>query len=936
MRVILLLMFGQLGYAAGPTITNLLLDQISKSAGRVTLNTSAVGTTTNLASTIGALDTSLTLTSATGFPSYCVLQIDSERINAGTLNGTTYTITRGWEATTAASHSAGATVQCLTNEILACWRLGAGSYSDNYGAKNGLVPSSMQSLFNSSIITGLMPGTTYYWKVRAQPHNNSTPLSCIGSLPAGASESTEATFTTAANDGNHTAALPTANVAVTMPSSFAATYTVAVCADIQTYINTAAAADANLNYKILIPAALTCGGFYLKNKTGTNSGSGTGGGTGTIVIRSAALDSALPPTGVRVSPAYAGVSLPRIQNDGSSVTVVTDEDYVAGYYLLGLDVGLDPQADANLVSSYVTLMSLRGTPGTTDGSKQEKRITIDRCYIGGNPKNTQNVASAMTIRGANIAVINSYIHNVNAAPGHDGGGINWSDGSGPFLIENNYVEGGSIGVFIGDDGQFVGVYPSDVTIRRNHILKPLSYFSKDPSYATQTLLTVTNTSATNPVQLTTSIAHDVGNSADPATSVTVSGGAGACAGINSTWTPTRISKNVLSVPFDNTSAGCSGLSVAYARSYQLKNDVEFKQCTRCLIEGNVLEQVWGYPNGTSNAQSGYLMLTTLRGPQMLNGWLPNLAAMQACCAINRTTSDITIRYNIFRNSGGGFNLSGWDEVSLNAGSRRVNIYDNLMYGIDGTYWGEQAGGAGQVAHIVNGMEDLTIQHNTFLGNYSRPVQVDWRNNSGLFFDSNIMPWGSNGVWWYNEITSTTGLTFGTRPMDTNCTSPTPVTFNPPFYPLGDTNGTNYSFTRNVIIATPVDGDSDPDGYGYGVNRFKAGCTPPDNRDFINNSFSNNSNGGLSGVGFTNVSAPPTGLVLGTSSLFRAGVARIDPNPNVTGAGAVGAGPGADGADAGAHVSTVVVLTNAAISGQPATGWPLFIGAVGVSGKVGTQ
>lgn len=70
--------------------------------------------------------TSLTVTSATGFPTTGEfrIMIDSEIIIVGTVSGTTYSnLQRGAEGTVPAAHSNGATITCiLTEDALSCFR----------------------------------------------------------------------------------------------------------------------------------------------------------------------------------------------------------------------------------------------------------------------------------------------------------------------------------------------------------------------------------------------------------------------------------------------------------------------------------------------------------------------------------------------------------------------------------------------------------------------------------------------------------------------------------------------------------------------------------------------------------------------------------------------------------------------------------------------
>jgi hypothetical protein len=70
------------------------------------------GPQTTLTSSIGTGDTSINVASASGFPPVPQfrIRIDNELLLVTTLSGTSWTVTRGYESTTAASHANGATV----------------------------------------------------------------------------------------------------------------------------------------------------------------------------------------------------------------------------------------------------------------------------------------------------------------------------------------------------------------------------------------------------------------------------------------------------------------------------------------------------------------------------------------------------------------------------------------------------------------------------------------------------------------------------------------------------------------------------------------------------------------------------------------------------------------------------------------------------------
>jgi len=77
--------------------------------------------TTTLAAAVASGDLSIDVASATGFPTgpQFRVRVDSELLLVTALSGTTWTVERGWEGTTAAAHSTGADVTLVvTAEVM--------------------------------------------------------------------------------------------------------------------------------------------------------------------------------------------------------------------------------------------------------------------------------------------------------------------------------------------------------------------------------------------------------------------------------------------------------------------------------------------------------------------------------------------------------------------------------------------------------------------------------------------------------------------------------------------------------------------------------------------------------------------------------------------------------------------------------------------------
>ena len=119
-----------------------------------------------------------------------------------------------------------------------------------------------------------------------------------------------------------------------------------------------------------------------------------------------------------------------------------------------------------------------------------------------------------------------------------------------------------------------------------------------------------------------------------------------------------------------------------------KNLFELKSARRVLIEANLFEHSW------QHGQAGYAILLTPRNQDGKAPWA--------------TVEDVTMRLNIVRHAGAGMQITGEDSIHPSRPTRRVQITDNLFYGIDSSRWG----GNGAFALIGEGPSEITIVHNT--------------------------------------------------------------------------------------------------------------------------------------------------------------------------------------------------------------------------------
>jgi hypothetical protein len=235
------------------------------------------------------------------------------------------------------------------------------------------------------------------------------------------------------------------------------TINVAASDDVQAAINKARPGDV-----IMLQAGATfSGNFRLPNKSGSDW----------IVIRSSAADADLPPPGTRVTPAKSAI-MPKLISRNSDPVVYTDEG-AHHYRFIGVEFGVAEGKNIyNLVSFGADQTSLAQSPHD---------LIIDRCYIHGN--DTGNVSRGVMLNCARAAVIDSYVSNCHGE-GFDTQAICGWNGSGPFKIVNNYLEGAGENVMFGGAKPSVqNLIASDIEFRLNHVYKPISWKKGHPTYA---------------------------------------------------------------------------------------------------------------------------------------------------------------------------------------------------------------------------------------------------------------------------------------------------------------------------------------------------------------------------------------------------------------------------------------------------------------------
>ncbi len=157
----------------------------------------------------------------------------------------------------------------------------------------------------------------------------------------------------------------------------------------------------------------------------------------------------------------------------------------------------------------------------------------------------------------------------------------------------------------------------------------------------------------------------------------------------------------------------------------VKNLVELKNAQRVLIEGNILENNWQDGQGGSA-----VVLKTV-----------NQSGSCTWCV----TGDVTIRGNLIRNVGSGFNIGGSPDNSYaDIHARRLTITDNIMLGINAS---TTFNGDGRGVNFAGDPSYVTFVHNTIIDPTSVAASYGPLGSSmtGISIRDNMIGGGAYGV-----------------------------------------------------------------------------------------------------------------------------------------------------------------------------------------------
>ncbi|MEW5917566.1 MAG: ricin-type beta-trefoil lectin domain protein [Gemmatimonadota bacterium] len=251
--------------------------------------------------------------------------------------------------------------------------------------------------------------------------------------------------------------LPTSSVNTSWRAPTGRTITVNAGDNLQNALNSAQRGD-----EVVIAAGATfTGSFVLPAKTGTSA-------NGWITVRTSALNS-LPPLGTRVNPAIHASAMPKLIANSVAEALRTQHG-ASGWRIVGIEVTVV----SNLTWVHNGLVLLGdGSTNQRQLSQVASDLILDRVYIHGQPN--VSLKRCVALNSSRTAIIESALLECHGR-GFDSQAILGWNGPGPYLIENNKLEGaGEVIMFGGVDPAIQNLVPSDITIRRNYLYRPMSW-----------------------------------------------------------------------------------------------------------------------------------------------------------------------------------------------------------------------------------------------------------------------------------------------------------------------------------------------------------------------------------------------------------------------------------------------------------------------------
>jgi hypothetical protein len=462
-------------------------------------------------------------------------------------------------------------------------------------------------------------------------------------------------------------------------------------------------------------------------------------GDAPIVLRSAPSDL-LPGEGVRIQSSHVPL-LARLRSPNSASALKTAagaHHWELRYLEFGANTG-----------GYGDVIQIGdGSAAQNTLARVPHHLVLAHLYVHGDPLLGQK--RGIALNAAHVTIRDSSIFDCKGV-GMDTQAIAGWNGPGPYLIENNYLEGAGENVlFGGADPAIAGLVATDITFRRNLVSRPMAW--RNPIIAAPVGVTATAEGggslpadsysyrivARRPVGQGT-----IGRSAASQEVYATVGEGGA---VRLSWQAVAdateyrvygrraaaqdIYWTVKTTAFVDTGAGGAAGAVPTTGGtlWSVKNLFELKNARNVIVEDNVFENHW------KESQPGYALVFTPRNSGGACTW----------CIVDQ----VRFEYNVVRHIAAGINLLGYDIASRpTQQTAGVQIRNNLFYDISATH----GGGSAWFLLIGDEPRNIIVDHNTVSHSGSSLIfayggtSADPREMYGVRITNNAARHGTYGI-----------------------------------------------------------------------------------------------------------------------------------------------------------------------------------------------
>lgn len=418
-----------------------------------------------------------------------------------------------------------------------------------------------------------------------------------------------------------------------------------------------------------------------------------------ITLRSSAPDSLLPLHGERVTPAHARL-LARIRS-GSSGSALRTAPGTRGWRLQYLEFAANDGGYGDLIQIG------DGSYDQSTLASVPSQFVLQHLYVHGDPLVGQK--RCIALNAANVTIRDSFIAECKTV-GQDSQAIGGWNGTGPYVIENNYIEGAGENFLLGGAAPGIqNVIAEGIIFRRNHVSRPLSWRLPiiPTPYPVQAAASTGGSLAAGTYGYRVVARRVVGqgtmgrSTAAPEVTATVADGGT----VTITWTAVPDATQyrvygrtaggqtmfwtVSGTTFvdDGRAGTAENVPTSRGTVWLVKNLFELKNARNVVVEDNVFENNW------QQAQAGYAIVLTPRNSGNGCSW----------CLVE----DVRFERNIVRNVAAAFNILGYDSPETSGQARRITLRNNLVYDVH-----RGLGGNGWFLIVGDEPRDVIIDHNT--------------------------------------------------------------------------------------------------------------------------------------------------------------------------------------------------------------------------------